>query len=518
MILGFNDYTKQRLDEDVWRFQNYYKFYQSNTYGKNDELDAFRVAYISSYIAYNYGDRVAKKQFDNDLKMNPEYNNETLREASMKIWNSRVGREVAKELKKYNRGKNLDENQIKSMLAYSISEKLYDDKMITSLNDNKNYDDFDEIYFAKPQSIEPSKPSDKVLEGSIEQNVAQNDNKQFADSNTDTRYEYIKTPCVGSYEVSGYTKKDGTEVDDYIRTCGAKHIRKVKKKSAADNYMDKNVTVQQPSEQAVPSVKNNDIGYKQIKNPDGSYKLEMGAKQTRQLKYSEIYNTPIRLTWDEKLQQNIAQNSPSEIPLFYYYKISLDLADGNIDTIKQDKYNMVTKFSDFKNGDLKSFIKEKIIQSRYLYPEQKDFEERINNSYIITVKEGSPLANQIINSNKLKEFISANMDDITSGKFKNKIVSFEFQKPEFSELFTDKSSLYFTLHNVDIYNIHVDKNDNVIMDFIDDYNYEHWEKARNIVNNIIVDINNRAYHQQLTGELQPYILHIPIKIKIHKNK
>ena len=151
MILGFNDYTKQRLDEDVWRFQNYYKFYQSNTYGKNDELDAFRIAYISSYIAYNYGDRVAKKQFDNDLKMNPEYNNETLREASMKIWNSRVGREVAKELKKYNRGKNLDENQIKSMLAYSISEKLYDDKMITSLNDNKNYDDFDEIYFAKPQ-------------------------------------------------------------------------------------------------------------------------------------------------------------------------------------------------------------------------------------------------------------------------------------------------------------------------------------------------------------------------------
>ena len=50
MILGFNDYTKQRLDEDVWKFQNYFKFYQSNTYGLNDELDAFRMAYISSYI------------------------------------------------------------------------------------------------------------------------------------------------------------------------------------------------------------------------------------------------------------------------------------------------------------------------------------------------------------------------------------------------------------------------------------------------------------------------------------
>lgn len=29
--------------------------------------------------------------------------------------------------------------------------------------------------------------------------------------------------CVGSYTVSGYTRKDGTNVCDYIRTCGAKH-------------------------------------------------------------------------------------------------------------------------------------------------------------------------------------------------------------------------------------------------------------------------------------------------------
>ena len=281
--------------------------------------------------------------------------------------------------------------------------------------------------------------------------------------------------------------------------------------------MDKNIAVQQPSEQAIPSVKNNEIGYKQIKNPDGNYRFEMGAKQTGQLRYSEIYNTPIQLTWDEKLQQNIIQNSSSEIPLFYYYKISLDLADGNINSIEQDKYNMVTKFSDFKNGDLKSFIRKKIIQSRYLYPEKKDFEEKINNSYVITAKENFPLANQIINSDKLKKFINTNIDNIKSGKFKNKIVSFEFEKPELAELFTDESSLYFTLHNVDIYNIHVDKNGNVIMDFIDDYNYEHWEKTRNIINNIIIDINNKAYHQQLTGELQPYILHIPIKIKMDKN-
>lgn len=29
--------------------------------------------------------------------------------------------------------------------------------------------------------------------------------------------------CVGSYSVSGYTRSDGTKVEDYTRTCGAKH-------------------------------------------------------------------------------------------------------------------------------------------------------------------------------------------------------------------------------------------------------------------------------------------------------
>ena len=32
-----------------------------------------------------------------------------------------------------------------------------------------------------------------------------------------------RTPCVGSYQVSGYTRSDGTEVSEYTRTCGAKH-------------------------------------------------------------------------------------------------------------------------------------------------------------------------------------------------------------------------------------------------------------------------------------------------------
>ena len=39
------------------------------------------------------------------------------------------------------------------------------------------------------------------------------------------KHSSVKTPCVGSYSVSGYTRSDGVKVDDYVRKCGAKHGR-----------------------------------------------------------------------------------------------------------------------------------------------------------------------------------------------------------------------------------------------------------------------------------------------------
>ena len=37
--------------------------------------------------------------------------------------------------------------------------------------------------------------------------------------------------CVGSYQVSGYTRSDGTEVSGYTRTCGAAHLGHSKDKN-----------------------------------------------------------------------------------------------------------------------------------------------------------------------------------------------------------------------------------------------------------------------------------------------
>ena len=305
--------------------------------------------------------------------------------------------------------------------------------------------------------------------------------------------------------------------------------------------MDKNVTVQQPSEQAVPSVKNNDIGYKQIKNPDGSYKLEMGIAEQSLKKnihnfmhdHFKIYRDYEWLNVSQIFQKLLAKSIPSLSPFLEYYKISLQLADNNLQAIKNNKNNIFYKYSDLQNNAFKNVIKEKIISSRNLNINDKSLEEKINNTYIISVNNNSSLTQQVINSNEFKEFINNNLDNIKSGKLKNKIISLEFKYDTSSY---NNMSLYLTLHYVDIYNPHVDSKGNIVMDFIDNFDFEKWkysvtfklllkqilnsdfdennlsEIEKQIFKNLIIYINNNAAKQQELMHLCPFILHIPIKI------
>lgn len=47
--------------------------------------------------------------------------------------------------------------------------------------------------------------------------------------------------CVGSYPVNGYTRSDGTKVNSYTRTCGAKHLRmsEAERKAGQEKYKNK---------------------------------------------------------------------------------------------------------------------------------------------------------------------------------------------------------------------------------------------------------------------------------------
>ena len=72
------------------------------------------------------------------------------------------------------------------------------------------------------QRIHPNSSQIKdIISGKIIQNYESRRNSNLQEF----KHAKQQTPCVGSYQVSGYTRSDGVKVDDYIRRCGAKHGR-----------------------------------------------------------------------------------------------------------------------------------------------------------------------------------------------------------------------------------------------------------------------------------------------------
>ena len=71
-------------------------------------------------------------------------------------------------------------------------------------------------------------PKSLMIKDSIKNKTPQPiENYKSKRNNNLQEFKHAKqqTPCVGSYQVSGYTRSDGVKVDDYIRRCGAKHGR-----------------------------------------------------------------------------------------------------------------------------------------------------------------------------------------------------------------------------------------------------------------------------------------------------
>ena len=60
------------------------------------------------------------------------------------------------------------------------------------------------------------------IKSKLQQEIAEYQKKRNTELQN-FKYSSRKTPCVGSYQVSGYTRSDGTKVGEYTRTCGAKH-------------------------------------------------------------------------------------------------------------------------------------------------------------------------------------------------------------------------------------------------------------------------------------------------------
>lgn len=80
------------------------------------EADAFRHAYMQSYLSYKYGNLAANALgLYHEHGVKPDNNPST----NMDLWNNQIGREIAEEIKQ-EKGNNIDEN----LFEYIASEKI----------------------------------------------------------------------------------------------------------------------------------------------------------------------------------------------------------------------------------------------------------------------------------------------------------------------------------------------------------------------------------------------------------
>ena len=133
--------------------------------------------------------------------------------------------------------------------------------------------------------------------------------------------------CAGTYKVSGYVREDGTKVDSYWRTCGAKHEGD---NSSSQRHQSKSTGM---TGGAAPI-----------------YELTDAEKEYMFNK--ELRNNSKYYSSFAALQKYIELNNKNNIIYHQYYKLSLDYENQK----QYNKENVYVKFKDLQNEGVKSFI------------------------------------------------------------------------------------------------------------------------------------------------------------------
>ncbi len=181
----------QTMLKDTVKYQKQYGFELENGSAWNNEADAFRHAYMQAYLTLRFKDSIAKFLGDTHEKEGNKKHNQSKKEEQMDLHNNKIGREIGNEInKEYKTTVNPDNDRIKDIMARKVIEKMQDGKLILDLSGRRQP--------KKKLNVSPNNNSNKLMpEG-----------------------------CAGTYQVSGYTREDGTKIASYTRTCGAKHSGK----------------------------------------------------------------------------------------------------------------------------------------------------------------------------------------------------------------------------------------------------------------------------------------------------
>ena len=159
----------------------------------NNEADAFKHTFMQAQLSLLVGNN-ASALAGHIHELQGRLNNQDKKEEQMDQWNNNQGREIAKEIwKEYGiKSKNSFNPEIKDIIARKVAERMQAGKLILDPSGRRT-------------------PKKKL-------NIPEVNNGINGKGNS-----HSQKGCVGSYQVSGYTRADGTEVKGYTRTCGAKH-------------------------------------------------------------------------------------------------------------------------------------------------------------------------------------------------------------------------------------------------------------------------------------------------------
>lgn len=332
-------------------------------------------------------------------------------------------------------------------------------------------------------------------------------NAMFSSRNNSYQDKDNSSVCAGTYPVSGYTRCDGVEVSDYMRTCGAAHAGNGENsdKNDSQNNSDNN--------------ENNQNNHTPV--------FEARIEKNRVIEdfkeflreHVSTYNHYENLRVDETLQKAATKypHGNELFPIKDYYKISLDLADEPDNVVSNNRYSV------FKVKNLPIICNEKVILDKIAKGLNLDIKnpknkERIENVRVIVPRENSKLVELIKNSDEIKNIIKKEEKNIESELYKNKYypngVRFDLSKKieNSSQSWTDKVTLFGVIHNADIYNMQKYSKGEIAFVIVDFYDFQSWNMDKISFKNILTKyINDNAYWQQEAKQLVPYVLYIPIE-------
>lgn len=276
--------------------------------------------------------------------------------------------------------------------------------------------------------------------------------------------------CAGTYKVSGYTREDGTKIDSYWRTCGAKHEN-------SDNS-----TSSHPTSKSKDGVMTGAAaGVNNAWESPNTLDKFMYLNTVIPIKIQDSLNSE----QFAQIQKIITQKTSFPPDFLKYYKISLDMDNQK----KFDKSNMYTKLGQI-DDDIKYFIKSKYSQ------------QNINNSTdVVVVQYGTSLMNNIINSKEFIDALAKEKTNIKNGVYKNN---------SFPISFKDDFNLFLTIGKCNIYNPCFHKDGTFTATLVDYYDFEYLNYVPSVKGAIINAINNNAVIQQENGDLTNFVLISPI--------